>query len=118
MIWLIIFVTLNYCTELGLAYSDYNYEALLTDDLLTNSNYSKNLRPSAKVEINLTIFINQINSIDDSNQLMTSSINIMAEWEDPRLAWDPSLYNHTDTLLVRGRFVNIYGILRLMSIMY
>lgn len=71
--------------------ADYAVQLNLNDKLLTG--YKKDNRPSFEVDVNITVFINQIISIDDSNQQMKSSINIMATWVDSRLKWSLSDYN-------------------------
>lgn len=68
--------------------TDSNARRILS--LVNSSSYSKFIRPESFITINLTIFVNQINSIDDSNKLMKSSINIMGEWKDTRLSWKPT----------------------------
>lgn len=74
-----------------IARGDYATEISLTQKLLNG--YSKEYPSSEYTVLQLTIFINQITSIDDSNQQMKSSINIMVEWYDERLQWDTSAYN-------------------------
>lgn len=90
-----------------LVYGGFDIEVELTNNI-TNG-YNKNIRPSDTVNINLTIFINQITSIDDSNQQMKSSLNIMAIWKDPRLSWNQAEFN-TSYALVKGNIsLDIYS---------
>lgn len=83
----------------GLAATEYDIEVNLTETLMEN--YNKKYRPSNDIQVNLTVFINQITSIDDSNQQVKSSINIMAEWVDSRLKWDTDKYP-VGYLMVKG----------------
>lgn len=84
----------------------YETQLKLVDGLF-NSDYKKDNRPSYQMNVSLTIFINQIISIDDSNQQMRSSLNIMATWKDPRLSWNETEYNVTYAL-VKGKVLIRY----------
>lgn len=70
---------------------DISIESNLTKSLF-NSAYDKTLRPANTVEIDLEIFFKQIVSLDDKNQIVTSSSILIASWYDTRLAWDNSSY--------------------------
>lgn len=80
-----------FCASEVMAQTKYELELNLTSTLLTG--YKKNDRPAYKVKVELIMFINQITAIDDSNQQMKSSINIMAMWKDQRLAWNRTDYD-------------------------
>lgn len=78
----------------------YEAQLNLSEKLLIG--YKKDNRPSYNVTVILKVFINQIASIDDSNQQMKSSINIMAIWLDDRLKWNSSEYNGTEYIQIKG----------------
>lgn len=67
-------------------------EQRLVDDIFTN--YSKFIRPWPTVTVFVTIDTKKIVSIDEKNQIMTASFYIGQAWEDPRLAWNPILYDN------------------------
>jgi hypothetical protein len=50
--------------------------------------YDKLTRPTFKVNIGLQLVLKQIVSLDEQNQLMTSSSNIIMFWYDRRLRWN------------------------------
>lgn len=86
------------------------YETQIIEQLLSQSSNLKKSRPLSSMTLLLTVFLNQINSIDDTNQLMTSSTYIMAEWMDPRLQWDPSKFNMLEIIIISARldFINYF----------
>ena len=67
-------------------------------NLLTKtSTYNKNLRPEDSVRIELFLSVQQIVSIDEKVQTMTSSSYLTLVWNDTRLSWLPAqYYNMTD----------------------
>jgi nicotinic acetylcholine receptor len=67
-----------------------NMESIVINQIFTN--YSKNMRPTDQVEINLNLNLKQIVNVDDTNQLVTTSSYLTASWFDPRLKWNSSLY--------------------------
>lgn len=103
--WVLLIIVLLGQTS-QVAADDYTTEISLTANLL--SGYDKQNRPSNDFTVEVTFFINQIIAIDDSSQQMRSSMNILAEWTDPRLAWSKSTYN-IDWALIKGNS-NIYHI--------
>ena len=58
------------------------------------SGYNKNIRPDDQVAVDMTASILQIISIDDKQQIMTSSSFITQTWTDERLSWVPSAANN------------------------
>lgn len=65
-------------------------EANLVSNLFKN--YSKNVRPSKEIDGKYILFLKQIVSLDEKNQLMVSSSYFAEYWDDPRLSWDPAEY--------------------------
>jgi hypothetical protein len=51
------------------------------------ADYKNNIRPSYKTEISFEINLNQIVSIDEQNQIMTSNVYLKMLWQDERLNW-------------------------------
>ena len=78
-------------------------EQSLIATLLTG--YKKETRPSDDVDISTTISLKQIISIDEKNQIMTSSCYISQQWIDPRLEWDPVTNNGIETIMTNAKNV-------------
>jgi hypothetical protein len=77
----------------------YQYQQTnLTRSLMIN--YVNTVRPSKEVDGSYIVFLRQIVSIDEKNQVMTSSVNIYASWSDPRLSWDPVMYSDISKILL------------------
>lgn len=67
-------------------------EKLLKRSLL-NTDYDRTIRPADTVEIYLQFLFKQIVSLDDKNQIITSSSTLLVSWFDTRLTWNNvSLY--------------------------
>jgi len=47
--------------------------------------------PSGPINIYMALSLRQIISLDEKNQILTSSFYLMILWSDPRLSWNPSL---------------------------
>ena len=75
-------------------------EANLTKTLFTN--YRTNIRPEDVVYVYVTISLKQIVSLDEKNQIMTSSAFVSQAWNDPRLTWDPAAYNGIEVVMVQA----------------
>ena len=74
--------------------------------LLTNpSTYNKNLRPDDSVEIVLYLSLQQIVSIDEKSQTMTSSSYLTLAWYDERISWDKTLYENVDDINIPISYV-------------
>jgi nicotinic acetylcholine receptor beta-4 len=58
------------------------------------SGYNKNIRPNDTVSVDITATLQQIVSIDEKQQIMTSSSFISQTWYDSRLSWTPSGSNN------------------------
>lgn len=65
---------------------------------LTNNffiSYQKLIRPSESVKISIHLALKKITSLDEKNQILTTSSYLFAKWSDKRLAWNESIYNRT-----------------------
>ena len=62
------------------------------DDIiaLITKKYNKLVRPVANLNLSLRISMRQLISIDEKNQIMTSSFYLTCQWIDGRLKWNPS----------------------------
>lgn len=62
------------------------------DDIiaLITKKYNKLVRPVATLNLSLRISMRQLISIDEKNQIMTSSFYLTCQWIDGRLKWNPS----------------------------
>ena len=67
-------------------------EQTLVTSLL--SGYNKNIRPDDQVSVDITASLQQIVSIDEKQQIMTSSSFISQTWRDDRLSWTPNSTNN------------------------
>jgi len=80
---------------------------------ITNSNiYNKEVRPTGKYGIDdnvdkngalilkMMLSYRQLITLDEKNQVLTSSFYIMIEWSDPRLKWDPDIFDNIETIIV------------------
>lgn len=78
------------CGELP---ADQQEEQTLITTLLKN--YTKNIRPASQVSVDITASLKQILSIDEKQQIMTSSLFIVQKWIDQRLSWTPNSSNNS-----------------------
>jgi nicotinic acetylcholine receptor, invertebrate len=78
-------------------------EQRLVENIFTN--YSKSIRPEPVVNVFITIDTKKIVSIDEKNQIMTASFYIGQAWEDPRLAWNSSLYDNITLINIPAKDV-------------
>ena len=62
--------------------------------------YDKNVKPSKKVDIWFDTSLKQIVSLDEKNQILTTSIYLYVNWYDGRLTWNLSDHNDTDSVKV------------------
>lgn len=76
-------------------------ESDLSSALFTN--YTNLVRPSKSVEIALNISLKQVTSLDEQNQIITTSSYIFLSWIDERLKWNPSEYNSIENLPVKSK---------------
>lgn len=65
---------------------------LVEQTLITTllNGYNKNIRPDHQVSIDMTAAMKQVISIDEKQQIMTSSLFISQTWYDNRLSWTPN----------------------------
>ena len=61
--------------------------------------YSALQKPSYDLEIGIDVQFNQLISIDEKNQIMTSSFYLGVEWLDERLKWDLKQFNIGEILV-------------------
>ena len=64
------------------------------------SGYNKIIRPDNTVTVDMTASIQQIISIDDKQQIMTSSSFITQTWTDQRLSWVPGSANNNTKVVM------------------
>ena len=107
MIKLVFFIITGYflligCSAGTLPASQQAEQTLMTS-LLTN--YNKNIRPDDIVYVWMTASIQQIISIDDKQQVMTSSLFITQIWQDERLSWTLSSNNTIEFLMFQVKSI-------------
>ncbi|CAF3327488.1 unnamed protein product [Rotaria sp. Silwood2] len=81
-----------YCNCGTLPYSQLAEASIITTLL---KGYNKNVRPANQVSVYITASLQQIVSIDEKQQIMTSSSFITQFWQDNRLSWTPNSSNYT-----------------------
>ncbi|CAF4058260.1 unnamed protein product [Rotaria sp. Silwood2] len=72
-------------------------QALITTLL---NGYNKNIRPDDQVSVDITASLQQIVTIDEKQQIMTSSSFISQTWYDDRLSWTPDSSNNNITVVM------------------
>jgi hypothetical protein len=70
--------------------------------LVTNlfKNYSRTVRPDVTVDISVSIQLKQIISLDEKNQILSTTSFISQKWFDPRLSWDTALNDNIEVIMV------------------
>ena len=87
-----------FCTHAGTLPPIQQAEEALVISLLQG--YNKFIRPENTVSVRITTEIRQIVSIDEKQQIMTSSSFISQAWRDERLSWTPSPSNFDISVLM------------------
>jgi hypothetical protein len=76
--------------------------------------YNKNRRPKGIKNLNtnidskgalyiyLKLSLRQLISLEERNQIMTTSFFLMLSWNDPRLSWDPAQYNDSREIITNN----------------
>ena len=92
-----------------------NGQAPLTNSLSNISEiiaYNSKMRPSGIIGVNtninefgslrifFTLSLRQIISLDERQQVLTTSLYLLLKWNDPRLMWDPNTYNQIEKITV------------------
>ena len=62
--------------------------------------YDKSVKPSGVVDIWFDASLKQIVSLDEKNQIITTSIYLYAKWYEKRLSWNSSDYNDINSIKV------------------
>lgn len=79
------------CRGAGLPSGQLAEESLITSLL---SSYNADVRPSDQVAIDISVSLQQIVSLEEKQQIMTSSSFISQKWTDERLSWTPNSTNN------------------------
>ncbi|CAF1376450.1 unnamed protein product [Adineta ricciae] len=95
---LLFFCYLLYLSDCGAFPSTQVSEQTLIANLLTG--YNNNIRPDTQVYVDITASIQQIVSIDEKQQIMTSSSFISQSWLDTRLTWTPSANGNITVVMI------------------
>ena len=69
----------------------------LTDQILTTillTEYNKEIRPALYLNVTVDFAGFEILQIDEAKQIMKTSFIIGQSWNDPRLAWKPTIFNN------------------------
>ncbi|CAF3547015.1 unnamed protein product [Rotaria sp. Silwood1] len=65
--------------------------------------YDKTIRPNDQVSVDITAALQQIVSIDEKQQIMTSSSFISQTWLDERLSWAPNASSNIEVLMLPAK---------------
>lgn len=61
---------------------------------------NKNIAKTGALLIQVILSLRQIVSLDEKNQILTTSFYLLLSWNDPRLSWKPETYNNIKTITV------------------
>ena len=90
----ILILTLYLTFNLGRGQFSDNIDAELNLTSQLFLGYSKTVRPTDYVVVNVSIYNFQLIGLDEKNQIMTSMCVFLQTWYDPQLSWNPSAYNN------------------------
>ncbi|KAM4826066.1 neuronal acetylcholine receptor subunit beta-4 [Thomomys bottae] len=84
-----------------------NAEEKLMDDLLNKTRYNNLIRPATSssqlISIKLQLFLAQLISVNERDQVMTTNIWLKQQWTDYRLAWDSAHYEGVKILRIPSK---------------
>ena len=72
--------------------------------------YNKRLRPSDTVEIKFSLYLNQIITLIEQEQIIVLNVFLDHEWNDLRLTWDPNEYSNITLLRIDSDQLWTYGL--------
>ena len=62
--------------------------------------YNRNLRPADTVEIKFSLYLNQIITLIEQEQIIVLNVFLDHEWIDNRLMWDPEEFSNISLLRI------------------
>ena len=65
-------------------------------------NLNTNIDSKGALYIYLKLSLRQLISLEERNQIMTTSFFLMLSWNDPRLSWDPAQYNDSREIITNN----------------
>jgi len=90
-------------------------EKSLMFDLFKPENYDPKIRPvmnaSTTLTVGLTVALQQIISLNEKNQILTTSMYPIMNWTDEYLTWDPKNYSGIERIIVPSKDIWIPNIL-------
>lgn len=93
---------------ISLLYKILNCQNNTDEKILVNNlfkNYDKTILPEKNGYIRIKLELKQIVSLDERNQLTTTSLVLFLNWLDSRFAWDPLLNNNITFLNVNSNSI-------------
>jgi len=78
-------------------------EKKLIDQLL--SNYDRNMRPADTVNIKFSLYLNQIITLIEQEQIVVLNVFLDHEWKDNRLQWNPSQFENISLIRINSDFL-------------
>lgn len=68
-------------------------------------NYDKYSRPSDTVEIKFSLYLNQIVTLIEQDQIFVINAFLDHEWVDERLKWNPADFNNVSLLRINSELL-------------
>ncbi len=68
-------------------------------------NYNQHLRPADTVEIKFSLYLNQIITLIEQEQIIVLNVFLDHEWSDNRLMWDPEEFSNISLLRISSRLL-------------
>jgi hypothetical protein len=73
-------------------------EKMLIDSLLKD--YDKKMRPADTVQIKFSLYLNQIITLIEQEQILVLNVFLDHEWKDNRLSWLPEKHQNISLLRI------------------
>ncbi|KAI3383101.1 hypothetical protein SNEBB_006676 [Seison nebaliae] len=77
-----------------------HYESLIYQRILQKNNYWKKMRPKGTVEVNFSMNLNSIVSMEEREQIIVLHAFIDQIWVDQRLSWNPSNFDDISVMRI------------------
>ncbi|XP_069136712.1 acetylcholine receptor subunit alpha-type unc-38-like [Argopecten irradians] len=101
--WVLDLYWMGLLIQVATAQTGYDLKHLYTD-LFTTRAYNKNTPPHTKLNIpivvNITFFLQGINSLDEVEEKLATTANMQLEWKDEFLTWDIRSHHNISYLYI------------------
>ena len=99
------------CQTSSLANRDANRTFVEREKQLISSlfkDYDKNSRPADTVQVKFSLYLNQIITIIEQEQVLVVNVFLDHEWIDDRLKWDPLIHSNITLLRINNEILWTY----------